>query len=71
MGVSSKDAVLLNESIAILVREHETEAKHGENQKSTRGFICFPGLIFAHLGMEAGLQCNVESPYLPLQLLAH
>jgi hypothetical protein len=67
-AVNGGDAALLNESIATLVEDHENEAKRGENQKSTRGFVCLPGLMFAHLGAARGLQCTVQSPYLPLHL---
>jgi len=67
-ALADKDAAFLNQSITTLIEDHENEAKRGENQRSERGFICLPGLMFAHLGSKQGLNCTVKSPYLPLQL---
>jgi hypothetical protein len=68
-SVDAADAALLNQSIATLVEDHEHEAHHGENQRSTRGFLCFPALMFAHLGAAKNLTSTVQSAYLPLHLL--
>jgi Immunity protein 49 len=63
------DSKRFNEGIAVLVEDHENEARRGENQRSTRGFICLPALMFAHLGAARGVTCTVDSLYLPLRLL--
>jgi hypothetical protein len=68
-GMDAGDSELLNRGITTLVEDHENEAKRGENQRSTRGFICFPGLMFAYLGADLKMVCTVQSPYLPLRLL--
>jgi len=68
-AVDSGDAAILNQSIAVLVQDHEDQALHGENQRSTRGFLCLPALMFANLGATRNLVCTVVSPYLPLRLL--
>lgn len=69
-GVATGDSTLLNQGIGVLVEDHENEAKRGENQRSTRGFICLPALMFAHLGAARRLTCTISSAYLPLQLLS-
>jgi Immunity protein 49 len=69
-AVDQGDEALLNDAIRTLIEDHENEAKRGENQRSSRGFICLPALLFAHLGAARGLRCTVVSPYLPLQLLS-
>ena len=68
-AVDSRNAALLNDSIGTLVEDHENEALRGENQRSTRGFVCLPALMFAQLGAERDLACTVASVYLPLALL--
>lgn len=68
-AVAKGDSAQLNESIAALVDDHENEAKRGENQRSSRGFVCLPALMFAQLGASRNLPCTVKSPYLPLFLL--
>lgn len=68
-AVSTGDAATFNASIETLVKDHEDQALHGENQRSTRAFICFPALMFVHLGSARNLACSVQSPYLPVQLL--
>lgn len=68
-AVSAGDAATFNASIEILVRDHENEALHGENQRSSRAFVCLPALMFVHLGAAQNLNCTVQSPYLPVQLL--
>ena len=68
-AVAIKDGTAMNDAIGVLVEEHENEAKRGDNQKSSSGFICLPALMFAHLGSKANLTCTIKSPYLPLQLL--
>lgn len=70
-GVAEGDSAQLNQGIATLVEDHENEAKHGENQRSSRAFICLPALMFARLGADRKLECTVRSPYLPLPLLSH
>jgi hypothetical protein len=70
-AVATGDAALLNEAVGVLVGEHENEAKRGDFQKSSQGFICLSGLMFAKLGMNASLSCTVNSLYLPLHLLKH
>ena len=69
-AVATGDPALLNENIAILIEDHENEAKRGENQNSRRGFICMPALMFARLGADRKLPVTVQSPYLPLYLLS-
>jgi Immunity protein 49 len=59
----------LNTEIAALVKAHEQEAQKGEYKLSTEGFICLPGLALAQLGLDRGLACDVQSAYLPLELL--
>jgi hypothetical protein len=68
-AVSTGDAAMFNASIETLVKDHEDQAQHGENQRSSRAFICFPALMFVHLGAARNLVCSVQSPYLPVQLL--
>jgi len=68
-AVAGHDSEVFNEAIATLVEDHENEATRGENQRSSRGFVCLPALMFAQLGATRSLRCTVESPYLPLQLL--
>jgi len=70
-AVDAGDGTMLNQGVATLVEDHENEAKHGENQRSSRAFICLPALMFARLGADRKLECTVRSPYLPLQLLSH
>jgi len=67
-AVSEGDGGNLNAAIATLIEDHENEARRGENQRSTRGFVCLPALMLAHLGAARNLACTIESPYLPLQL---
>ena len=71
LAVTTKDATLFNEAMAKIVQDHEHEAQRGENQRSTRGFICLPAMMLAYLGREVELVCEVQSPYLPLHLLKH
>jgi hypothetical protein len=68
-AIDGGDAESLNQSIAILIADHENEALRGENQRSTRGFLSLPALMFANLGATRNLVCTIESPYLPLPLL--
>lgn len=68
-AVSTGDEATFNASIETLIKDHEDQALHGENQRSTRAFICFPALMFVHLGAARNLACTVQSPYLPIQLL--
>lgn len=68
-AVDMGDAKALNDALATLVEDHENEARRGENQRSTRGFVCLPALMFAHLGTTRNLSCRVVSPYLPIHLL--
>src|SRR5262245_37128012 len=68
-ALATGDGALLNGSIATLIDDHENEAKRGENQRSSRGFVCLPALMFAQLGASRDLPCTVKSPYLPLLLL--
>lgn len=68
-AIDAGDVESLNKSIAILIDDHENEALRGENQRSTRGFLCLPALMFAHLGTTRNLVCTVQSPHLPLRLL--
>jgi hypothetical protein len=69
-AVDAANHALLNESITTLIEDHENEAKRGANRESSRGFICLPALMFAHLGAARNLNCTVKSLYLPLQLLS-
>jgi hypothetical protein len=69
-AVDERNAGVLNEAIAILVEDHENEAKRGEIQQSVLGFVCLPALMFAHLGAARKLVCAIDSPYLPLKLLS-
>jgi len=67
-AVDTSDGDLLNTAIATLVRDHENEATRGDNQRSSRGFISLPALMYAHMGASRGLACTVKSPYLPNSL---
>lgn len=70
-AVDEGDVARFNQSLITLIEDHENEVKHGENQRSTRGFICLPALMFAHLAAARRIICAVKSPYLPLHLLNH
>jgi len=70
-GVAEGDSAQLNQGITTLVEDYENEVKHGENQRSSRAFICLPALMFARLGADRKLECTIRSPYLPLYLLTN
>lgn len=55
-------------ALAQLVEAHAEEAAHGDLQLQVEGLVCLRALMLARLGLDAGLDCDIDSPYLPLYL---
>lgn len=58
-----------NYALAQILTSHAREARHGDLKLLTDGFISLRALMLAKWGIDQGLSCHVDSPYLPHQLL--
>jgi len=57
-----------NVALAQLVEAHAEEAGQGDLKFQPEGLVCMRALMLAGLGLEAGLDCRIDSPYLPIYL---
>jgi hypothetical protein len=57
-----------NLALAQLVEAHAEEATQGELALQPEGLVCMRALMLARLGLDADMDCRVDSPYLPIYL---
>ncbi|MBI4278790.1 MAG: immunity 49 family protein [Armatimonadetes bacterium] len=70
LGVIEQGAGPFRDALGRVVELHAAEARRGRLREAPEGLMCVSGLALARLGTGAGLVVDVESPYLPLSLLA-
>jgi len=56
-------------ALNLCLENHLFLVKRGDYKKHFRGFICMPGMALAKLGHEKGYKIEVDSLYLPIQLM--
>jgi len=57
------------DAISGLLMLHGVECRSGDLRLSEEGHMCLPALMLARLGSERGWVCDLDSPYLPLDLI--
>lgn len=57
-----------NLALAQLVEAHAEEATQGELALQPEGLVCMRALMLARLGLNADMDCSIDSPYLPIYL---
>lgn len=57
-----------NVALAQLVEAHAEEATQGDFKFQPEGLVCMRALMLAGLGLDAGMDCRIDSPYLPIYL---
>jgi len=68
-AVAKKDADAWNASLAATTADHKRDAMRGELQRDPRGYMNLEGVWLLRLGLERGMSCTVDSPYLPIFIL--
>lgn len=69
-AVAHHDDTTVKLALAQLVTAHAQEALAGDLSLQYEGLACLRALMLARFAMNAGLDATIESPYLPLHLLA-
>lgn len=68
-AVANGDDVVWNKSLAAMTAEHKHQALRGNLQRSAQAFINLKAIWLLRLGLDRGMQCSVDSPYLPIPLV--
>lgn len=68
-AIANSDAIAWNRALATTTDEHKREALRGELQRDVQGFMNLEGIWLLRLGLERGMTCTVDSPYLPIPLV--
>jgi hypothetical protein len=67
-AVECNDERAWNVALARLVEAHAEEATQGDLKFQPEGLVCMRALMLASLGLDAGMDCRIDSPYLPIYL---
>jgi hypothetical protein len=67
-AVERADERAWNVALAQLVEAHAEEATQGDFKFQPEGLVCMRALMLASLGLDAGMDCRIDSPYLPIYL---
>lgn len=67
-AVERADERAWNVALAQLVEAHAEEATQGDFKFQPEGLVCMRALMLAGLGLDAGMDCGIDSPYLPIYL---
>jgi hypothetical protein len=67
-AVERADERAWNVALAQLVEAHAEEATQGDFKFQPEGMVCMRALMLAGLGLDAGMDCRIDSPYLPIYL---
>jgi hypothetical protein len=67
-AVERTDERAWNVALAQLVEAHAEEATQGDFKFQPEGLVCMRALMLAGLGLDAGMDCRIDSPYLPIYL---
>jgi hypothetical protein len=69
LGLVRRDPTMGSDGLRSVVNAHEREAKRGDWKKLSEGLMSRAGLGLLRMFREAGIAVDVESPYVPVQLL--
>lgn len=69
LALENRDAVALTKDIVTMTRHHEHLARRGDLQFNPKGMIAVLPLGLVRLARDAGLTCQIDSPYVPFDLL--
>jgi hypothetical protein len=69
LGVLEINGKVWNDGLQKYLDWHVEQSLYGDWKLLPKAFIALPALGFAKLGIERGLTCTVQSPYLPLFLI--
>jgi len=56
-------------AVNLALENHLSLVKRGDYRKDEKGFICMPAMALVKLGIEKGYKTNIDSLYLPLNLM--
>ena len=65
-ALHNRDVDAWNASLAATTADHKRDAMRGELQRHPHGYMNLEGAWLLRLGLERGMACTVDSPYLPL-----
>ena len=69
LGIVEKNTVRFNGGLAAQLEFYEPEATHGEEQDTSKEFICDHAVALANLGLWAGLKLQTKHRLMPTDLL--
>ena len=70
-AITSKNQILFTNSLQLLLKAHEGQAKYGELRLTPEGWVCLPAMTLSYLANQRNLKLEVENEYLPLGYLSY